>query len=89
VPLGQILNEWLFHELRHIPTPPHAILALFDADGRRWMVEGVLGHVRAVINPTAGWRVRVTPNGFYALDWADVALEAEDRVLFLHFSFSD
>jgi uncharacterized protein (TIGR02996 family) len=87
--LAQVLDTWLFHELRDLSDTGHSRLAMFDAQGREWLITGVLGHVRAVINPTTGWRVRVTPSGFYAFDWADVALEAADRVLFLHFSFSD
>jgi uncharacterized protein (TIGR02996 family) len=87
--LSQVLETWLFHELRDLSDAARSRLAVFDTRGRQWMIEGLLAHIRAVINPTAGWRVRVTPKGWYAIDWADVALEASDRILFLHFSFSD
>lgn len=87
--VAQVFDNWLFRELRQLSNQRHTRLAMLSEPGRDWIVADVLAHIRAVINPTAGWQLRVTPTGFYALDWTDVALEAADRVLFLHFSFSD
>jgi hypothetical protein len=87
--LRAVLRDWLFMELRRLGNGSHFRLGFLTDIGRHWLISDVMSHIRAVINPRTGWRVRVTPSGFYALDWADVALEAADRVLFLHFSFSD
>ncbi|HVL15139.1 MAG TPA: TIGR02996 domain-containing protein, partial [Gemmata sp.] len=87
--LRAVLRDWLFMELRRLRNGPHFRLGFLTDSGRNWLIDDVMSHILALIKPRTGWRVRVTPNGFYALDWADVALEAADRVLFLHFSFSD
>lgn len=84
-----LLNDWLFVELRRLSNGLHHRLAVLTNRGREWILGDIISHVRAVVTPTTGWRVRVTPSGFYAIDWADVALESADRVLFLHFSFTD
>jgi hypothetical protein len=66
-------------------------LALQTERGRGWILNAVEDAILAVINPVAGCQVQITrgPNVWYALQWADLLLEAADRVLFLHFSFSD
>lgn len=87
--LRRVLNAWLFDELHHLTNSERARLAMLSEDGRGWMVDDVLAHIYGVINPTSGWYAQLTPKGFYALDWTNVVLEAADRVLFLHFSFSD
>lgn len=89
--LRQVFREWLFRELHRLRSRANTWLAILSEDGREWLVTDALAHVRAVLTPTAGYRVHVSTTGgrYYALQWADVALEAPDRVLFLHFSFSD
>jgi uncharacterized protein (TIGR02996 family) len=77
-----------------IPGAPNAgnnRLVLQVEDGRNWIIDSVEETILAVIRPTAGWQAHITlgPKGWYALQWTDVVLEAVDRVLFLHFSFSD
>jgi uncharacterized protein (TIGR02996 family) len=87
--LRAILTEWLFLDLRQLRNGPGHRLAFLTDRGRDWLIEDVVTHTRGILNPTTSWRVRVTPRGWYAIDWVDLALEAADRVLFLHFSFSD
>jgi hypothetical protein len=59
--------------------------------GRDWIIDAVEDAILAVIRPTAGWEVHISEgeNVSYGLQWTELALEASDRVLFLHFSFSD
>jgi uncharacterized protein (TIGR02996 family) len=88
--LHRILDEWLFTELRHLSNGPRSDLAFPTESGRDGCVAIAMAHIRGVINPTAGWRIDITRGDrFYASYWIDIALEAADRVLFLHFSFSD
>jgi uncharacterized protein (TIGR02996 family) len=87
--LRAVLNEWLFMELGQLSNGRHTRLGFLTARGRDGLVGDGVGHIRGVINPTAGWRLQITENRFYAINWADIALESADRVLFLHFSFSD
>jgi uncharacterized protein (TIGR02996 family) len=87
--LRQTLREWLLMELGHITSSTHTRLALQVDRGRDAIVDLAMGYITAVINPTAAWRVHITEVTWYAINWADLLLEAPDRVLFLHFSFSD
>jgi uncharacterized protein (TIGR02996 family) len=86
--LRAVLGEWLFLELRHV-AHPGLRFAFQTAEGRSFLTDRLIARVREVITPVAGWRVQITRNRFYALRWEDIALEAADRVLHLHFSFSD
>ena len=64
--LGAIFRDWLYHELRHLRNGPHFRLSMLTERGQE--SETALAHIRAVINPTAGYRVQVTRNQhFYAL----------------------
>jgi uncharacterized protein (TIGR02996 family) len=87
--LRDALREWLFHELRHLTPPRYTRLAFLTEDGRERVIDDALTHVRAVIRPTTGWRLVLTGGQRNGIDWADLALEAPDRVLFLHFSYDD
>jgi hypothetical protein len=83
------LREWLFHELRHLPTSAHRRLALQTDRGREGCIQDALDHVYVLLRPTAGWRLHLTGGQRGGIDWADLALEGADRVLLLHFDFDD
>jgi uncharacterized protein (TIGR02996 family) len=88
--LRGVLTDWLFRELRRLRNGAHIRLAFLADRGREGLVAEVTACIREVITPITGWRMHITRgNRFYALDWADVVLEADDRVLWMHFSFSD
>jgi uncharacterized protein (TIGR02996 family) len=86
--LRAVLGRWLFQSLEHLPEGGARLFFQVDY-GRRSLTDRVMQAIVEVVRPRTGWRARVTPRRFYALDWDDLVLEAEDRVLFLHFSQSD
>jgi uncharacterized protein (TIGR02996 family) len=85
--LSDILRAWLFIERGS--TRAHSSLKIETEEGRMNAVHDVIANVRNVLRPRRGWRMLFEPEGFYALDWADIALETADRVLFMHFSVTD
>jgi uncharacterized protein (TIGR02996 family) len=87
--LRQTLRQWLLMELGSITGGHGTRLALQTDGGRDGLVNLAMEHVAAVITPTAAWQVHITSVTWYACVWADLALEAPDRVLFLHFSTTD
>jgi uncharacterized protein (TIGR02996 family) len=87
--LRNVLRDWLFRELRQLTNSRHTRLAFLTEDGREGLIADAMAHIRAVINPTTGWRLVLTGDGRHGIDWSDLALEAQDRVLILHFSFDD
>jgi uncharacterized protein (TIGR02996 family) len=89
--LREVLRVWLFRELGQV-TVVGTRLAVVTDHGRDHLLACVVKRITDLITPARGWRIEVTPNRdrvFYALDWADLALESADRVLWLHFTFSD
>jgi hypothetical protein len=98
VELRRVLHTNLLMELGRVSGAPSSPggwdasrLALQEERGRGVIIEAVENTILEVIHPTAGWQVHITrsPKVWYALQWADIILEAVDRVLFLHFSFDD
>jgi uncharacterized protein (TIGR02996 family) len=88
--LREVLGRWLFFALGTVRNAPQERLAFLEDRFRAYYIEIAVGHIDEVLRPIAGWQARITPTGsFYALNWDDLILEADDRVLFLHFSFSD
>jgi uncharacterized protein (TIGR02996 family) len=82
--LVSLFNQWLFVH-REDPRP-YSLYRIETAEGRVEAANEGLNHVRDVLRPRRGWRVRTQHD---SLRQDDLALEAADRVLFLHFSFSD
>ncbi len=82
------LARWLFDSLGQIPAGA-VRLAFQDEDLRGDLVAQVMHFLRDLLRPHAGWRLRITEGCWYGIGWDDFVLEAEDRLLFLHFSFSD
>jgi uncharacterized protein (TIGR02996 family) len=83
-----VLTRWLFDSLRNLRPGPDR-LAILDENRRSDLVTMVIRAIEELIQPRAVWRLQVTENRFYALAWDDFVLEADDRLLFLHFDFSD
>jgi uncharacterized protein (TIGR02996 family) len=87
--LKSALRANLLMELGQVTGGSGTRLALQVDYGRDAVVDAAFRSVTGVITPTAGWRVHITEKQWYAIAWTDLILEAADRVLFLHFSFSD
>jgi uncharacterized protein (TIGR02996 family) len=86
--LRTLLARWMFDSLRTLPTGPIR-LAFQDETRRDDLVTVLLAAIEDVIRPRRGWRLQITETQFYAIEWDDLVLEADDRLLFLHFSLSD
>lgn len=86
--LRAVLARWLFESLGTLRNGPIALVVL-DQRRREYYLDEVTDRIRDVLRPEAGWQVRIAPNGALGVEWADLALTAADRVLFLHFSYSD
>jgi uncharacterized protein (TIGR02996 family) len=84
-----VLTRWMFDSLNSLRGGPLIRLAFLDERRRGDLVDALVLAIEEVIQPRAVWRIQVTVNGFYAIAWDDFVLEADDRLLFLHFSFSD
>lgn len=87
--LKSVLRHWLLIELQHVRSSNGTQLGLEAGWSRDEIVRTAFDYVLSVITPTAAWRAHITEKQWYAIDWTDLVLEAADRVLFLHFSFSD
>lgn len=85
--LRTILRTRLLAELGQVTSGSR--LALQVDYGRDAIVDTAFDYVTSVITPTTGWHVRITEKRWYAIEWTDLMLEADDRVLFLHFSVDD
>jgi uncharacterized protein (TIGR02996 family) len=86
--LRDVLTRWLFDSLRNLrPGPDH--LAFLDESRRGDLVDTMVRAIEEVIQARTASRIQITENQFYALSWDDIVLEGDDRLLFLHFSFSD
>jgi hypothetical protein len=83
-----VLTRWMFDSLSSLRTGVLR-LAVLDESRRGDLVNALVLAIEEVIQPRAVWRIQVSVDGFYALSWDDFVLEADDRLLFLHFSFSD
>jgi uncharacterized protein (TIGR02996 family) len=83
----EILTRWMFDSLRNLQPGPD--LAFRDEERRNHLVDTLLRAIGEVIQPRTAWRIQITENRFYAVSWDDFVLQADDRLLFLHFSFSD
>jgi uncharacterized protein (TIGR02996 family) len=89
VTLRGVLDRWLFESLGSARNGPGTRLAFLSDYHRTSYIQVVLARILDVIRPRTGWQAHITGTMFYAIQWDDLILEAEDRVLFLHFSFSD
>jgi uncharacterized protein (TIGR02996 family) len=87
--LREALARWVFDSLGRVRQGEHVRLAFLEPNRRGPLIDELMGDVEEVIRPRAGWAITVTEGRFYALDWNDYVLVADDRLLFLHFSFSD
>ncbi|QJW96626.1 TIGR02996 domain-containing protein [Frigoriglobus tundricola] len=90
--LRSVFTRWLFTDPAGVVTSIGAseeVRTVRTDSGRRSVEESALRLVRAVIRPERAWQITVTKSHYYAMESNDIALEAANRVLFLHFSFSD
>lgn len=85
--LRTTLRERLLGELGQVSSP--ARLALQVDYGRDGIINHAIRYVTAVITPKASWRLTNTESLSWVCEGRELMLEANDRVLFLHFSSSD
>jgi uncharacterized protein (TIGR02996 family) len=89
--LSVAFPNWLclyLTDLDHLLDPSQHF-SLSRADSRTALGQQVVQMVANLIRPTAAFQVQVESAGFYECAFADYALEAPDRVLFIHLGVSD
>jgi len=87
-----VFTQWLFTDpvgAVSFIAPGQEAQMVRTGEGRGFVADSAVRLVRTVIRPVRGWEIRVTQSHYYAQEFNDLALEAADRVLFLHFSFTD